>query len=174
MTHDLLLIGKSPLIDFIGRSVVRRRDFIVLLSGAATAWPFAVRAQQGSRVRRIGVFMSLAEDDPESQTRLAAFVQGLKELGWANGHNVRIDYIWGAGDVDGYQRYAAELVARSPDVILASGPIVRTLEQETRTVPIVFVQAIDPLGSGGIASLARPGGNATGFASIEYPISGKR
>ncbi len=154
---------------------MRRRDFITLFGGAAAAWPLAARAQQYGRMRRIGVFMNLGKDDPESATRLAAFRQGLQGLGWTEGRNLRIDYRWGAGDLDRYQGYAAELVALAPDVILAAGgPIVRMLQQATRTVPIVFVQAIDPVGGGGIANLPRPGSNTTGFASIEYRISGKR
>jgi putative ABC transport system substrate-binding protein len=160
---------------FVGRSVMRRRDFITLLGGVAAAWPLAARAQQGTRMRRIGVFMNLPADDPESPTRIAAFLQGLQELGWTEGNNVRFDYRWGAGDIDLYRRYAEELIALAPDIILAAGgPIVRMLQQLAPTVPIVFVQAIDPVGGGGIASLRRPGSNATGFASIEYRIGEKR
>ena len=126
------------------------------------------------RMRRIGVLMAPAADDPESQRRIAAFVQGLQELGWTDGRNVRIDTRWGAGDADRVRRYAAELVALAPDVILASGStIVAALLQATRTVPIVFVLTVDPVGAGFVASLARPGGNATGFTVYEYGISGK-
>jgi putative tryptophan/tyrosine transport system substrate-binding protein len=152
---------------------VRRREFITLLGGAA-AWPLVARAQQTDRVRRIGVLMNLAADDPESQRRMTAFVQGLQQLGWTDGRNVRIETRWGAADVDRFRSYAAELVALAPDVILASGhPSVVALQQATRTVPIVFLQVVDPVGAGFVASLARPGGNATGFTVFEYSISGK-
>jgi putative tryptophan/tyrosine transport system substrate-binding protein len=118
------------------------------------------------RVRRIGVLMNTAADDPEGRARLAAFEQGLRELGWTDGRNVRIDCRWGAGDADHFRRYAAELVAFAPDVILAGGsPVMAALQQTTRSVPIVFALVSDPVGSGYVASLARPGGNATGFAS---------
>ena len=153
---------------------MRRRQFITSLGGAAAAWPIAVRAQQPERIRRIGVLMSLTADDPEGQARLAAFLQGLQQLGWTDGPNVRIETRWGAGDADRSRRYAAELVALAPDVILASGtstmgPLLRV----TRTVPIVFTQVTDPVGAGFVDSLARPGGNATGFTLSEYGISGK-
>jgi putative tryptophan/tyrosine transport system substrate-binding protein len=153
---------------------VRRREFIALIGGAAAAWPLAARAQQGERMRRIGVLMTLAADDPEGQARLTAFVQGLQELGWTDGRNVRIDYRWAAGDAERARRYAAELVALAPDVILAhGGSIVPSLLQATRTVPIVFTQTPDPVGAGFVNSLARPGGNATGFITFEYGISAK-
>jgi putative ABC transport system substrate-binding protein len=152
---------------------VKRRKFITLLGGTVIAWPPAARAQ-GERVRRIGVLMNLAADDAEGQARLAAFLQGLQEAGWAVGRNVRIDLRWGAGDADRFRKQAAELVALAPDVILASSlPVVGPLLHETRTVPIVFVQVVDAVGSGLVASLARPGGNATGFTSFEYGMSGK-
>jgi ABC-type uncharacterized transport system substrate-binding protein len=152
---------------------VRRRDFITLLGGAA-AWPRAARAQRPDRMRRIGVFMSLAADDAEGQTRISAFMQGLQELGWAVGRNVRIDYRWGAGDADRFRRYAAELVALAPDVILATGgTIMGPLQRATRDVPIVFVNVTDPVGAGLVATLARPGGNATGFTLFEYGMSAK-
>jgi ABC-type uncharacterized transport system substrate-binding protein len=152
---------------------LKRRDFITLLGGAA-AWPLVARAQQTDRVRRIGVLMNLAADDPESQRRMTAFVQGLQQLGWTDDRNVRIETRWGAADVDRFRSYAAELVALAPDVILASGhPSVVALQQATRTVPIVFLQVVDPVGAGFVASLARPGGNATGFTVFEYSISGK-
>jgi putative ABC transport system substrate-binding protein len=155
-------------------SDMRRRDFISLLSGAAVSWPLAARAQQGERMRRIGVLMNLAADDPEGQTRITAFVQGLQQLGWTEGHNVRIDYRWGAGDAEHFRRYAAELVALAPDVILASNiPVVLALQQATRTVPIVFAAVTDPVGAGLVASLARPGGNTTGFTLFEFGISAK-
>ena len=151
----------------------RRREFISLLGGAA-AWPLAARAQQGERVRRIGVLMNTVADDPEGKARNAAFERGLQELGWTDGRNVRIDYRWGAGDADRIRRYAAELVSLSPDVILTVGSATAgPLLQATRTVPIVFVQAPDPVGAGFVDSLARPGGNATGFTLFEYGISGK-
>ena len=154
---------------------MKRREFITLLGGAAAAWPFSARAQQVERVRRIGVAMSTAEDDAESKARIAAFLQGLQQLGWADGHNVRIDTRWwGASGADANRRYAAELVALAPDVILASGgSVMAALLQATRTVPIVFTLTVDPVGAGYVASLVRPGGNATGFTSYEYSLSGK-
>jgi ABC-type uncharacterized transport system substrate-binding protein len=153
---------------------LRRRDFITLLGGAAVAWPLAARAQQGERVRRIGALMSTAADDPVAKTRGAAFLQGLQQLGWTEGNNVRIDYRWGAGDADRIRRYAAELIELAPDVILASSaPSVASLLQATRTVPIVFAAVTDPVGASYVDSLARPGGNATGFISFEYGLSGK-
>ena len=128
------------------------------------AWPLTARAQQPERMRRIGVLMSLAADDPEGQARLTAFLQGLQQLGWTDGRNVRIDTRWGAGDADHIRGYAAELVALAPDVILASGTsTMGPLLQATRTVPIVFTQVTDPVGAGFVDSLAQPGGNATGF-----------
>src|SRR5262245_64094007 len=153
---------------------VKRRAFITLLGGAAAAWPLAARAQQGERIRRIGVLHSLAAGDTEGQARLTAFVQGLQELGWTDGRNVRIDYRWTAGDPEHARRYAAELVALAPDVILAhGGSVVPSLLQVTRTVPIVFTQTPDPVGAGFVNSLARPGGNVTGFTAYEYGISAK-
>jgi putative ABC transport system substrate-binding protein len=152
---------------------MRRREFITLLGGAAI-WPLAARAQQADRTRRIGVLMSLAADDPEGQARLAAFLKGLHEFGWSDGRNMRIDTRSGAGDADRTRRYAAELVALGPDVILAAGgQVMGPLLQATRTVPIVFTQTPDPVGAGYVESLARPGGNATGFTQFEYGISAK-
>ena len=149
-----------------------RRAFITLLAGAA-AWPLAAGAQQPERIRRVGVLMNLTADDPEAPGRVAAFAQGLGELGWTIGRNVRIDYRWGANDPDRGRRYADELIALVPDVILASGSTaVRPLLRATRT-SIVFVQVTDPVGLGLVASLARPGGNATGFMLYEYGMSGK-
>jgi putative ABC transport system substrate-binding protein len=149
-----------------------RRKFITLLAGGA-AWPLAAGAQQPERIRRVGVLMNLTADDPEAPGRVAAFAQGLGELGWTIGRNVRIDYRWGANDPDRGRRYADELIALVPDVILASGSTaVRPLLQVTRT-SIVFVQVTDPVGLGLVASLARPGGNATGFMLYEYGMSGK-
>jgi ABC-type uncharacterized transport system substrate-binding protein len=153
---------------------MRRREFIALLGGAAVAWPLAARAQQPERMRRIGVLMNLAADDPEGQARLTAFLQRLQQLGWTDGRNLRIDYRWGTGDADRYGRYAAELVALAPDVILAPiAAVVVALRRATRAVPIVFVQVTDPVGAGLVESLARPGGNATGFMNYEYGLSGK-
>ena len=152
---------------------MRRREFIAALGGAA-AWPLAARAQQGERMRRIGVLVSAVEGDPRGLEYVTAFAQGLAELGWTVGRNVRIEYRWGAGDLDRFRRYAAELVALSPDVVLASaGSIVGALQQASRTIPIVFVTTIDPVGGGWVESLSRPGTNATGFASFEFSMSGK-
>jgi putative ABC transport system substrate-binding protein len=153
---------------------MRRREFIAGLGGTAAAWPLAARAQQADRMRRIGVLMSLAADDPETQARIAAFQQGLQQLGWTDGRNVRIDTRWATGDAGRTRQYADELVALAPDVILASGgTVVGTLLQATRNVPIVFTQVPDPVGAGFVDSLARPGGNATGFTTYEYGVSGK-
>ena len=151
---------------------MNRRHYMALLGGAA-AWPLAVRAQQGDRVRRIGVFANLPEDDPESRLNMAAFAQGVADLGWIVGRNVQIDYRWAEGDADRV-RTAAELVALVPEVMLAHGSVqVGSLLQVTRSVPIVFVIVTDPVGGGFVASLARPGGNATGFMDFEYVLSGK-
>jgi putative tryptophan/tyrosine transport system substrate-binding protein len=153
---------------------VRRREFIMLLGGAAAAWPLAARAQQAERMRRIGVLMNLAADDAEGQARLAAFLRGLQQLGWIEGRNAHLDIRWGAGDAERFRRYAAELVALVPDLILAaSGSTMPPLLHATRTVPIVFVQVADPVGNGFVASLARPGGNATGFTNIDFSMSAK-
>jgi putative tryptophan/tyrosine transport system substrate-binding protein len=154
---------------------VRRREFITLLGGAAaTAWPLAARAQQGGRMRRIGVLVNLTADDPEGQARLAAFLQGLQEAGWVVGRNLRIDTRWSAGDASLNRRYAEELVALAPDVIFATGgPAIEPLRQATHTLPIVFAAIADPVGSGLVSSLAQPGGNATGFTTFEYGMSGK-
>jgi putative ABC transport system substrate-binding protein len=154
--------------------VVKRREFITLSGGAVVAWPLAVPAQLAERMRRVGVLMSVAADGPDGQPRLAAFLKGLQELGWTDGRNVRIDQRWGAGDAERARRYAAELVALSPDVILASGDhSVLALRQASRTVPIVFTTVADPVGNGYVESLARPGGNMTGFTLFEYSTSGK-
>jgi putative tryptophan/tyrosine transport system substrate-binding protein len=153
---------------------MNRRKFIALLGGAVVAWPFAARAQQGQRMRRIGVLMNLAADDPESQARIVAFSQGLAELGWTVGRNMRIDIRYAAADADRFRRYAAELVAFAPDVMLAStNSSVTALQQATHTVPIVFVVVVDPVGNGYAASLARPGGNITGFTLYEFGIGAK-
>jgi putative tryptophan/tyrosine transport system substrate-binding protein len=152
---------------------MKRREFITFIGGAAAIWPLAVRAQ-AERVRRIGALMFLAADDPESKIYIAAFLQQLQELGWSVGHNVQVDYRSTAGNADLIRKYAEELIARSPDVILtAGGSHVGPLEQATRTVPIVFVQVADAVGGGFVNSLARPGGNATGFTNFEYDFSGK-
>ena len=154
---------------------MKRREFINLLGGVAVGWPLAARAQQTERVRRIGVLMASAADDSESQARIAAFLQGLQQLGWADGRNMRIDTRWATTDADDIRRHAAELAALAPDVLVAATGTVTAapLLQATRTVPIVFVQVIDPVGAGFVVSLARPGGNATGFTIYEYGMSGK-
>jgi putative tryptophan/tyrosine transport system substrate-binding protein len=153
---------------------MRRRDFMTLIGGTAAAWPLAARAEQDERVRRVGVLMNTVADDAEGQARLIAFGQGLAQLGWTDGRNVRIHIRWGAGDAERFHRYAVELVALAPDVILAaSGTAVPPLLQATRTLPIVFAQTMDPVGAGFVASLARPGGNATGFTQVEFGMSGK-
>jgi ABC-type uncharacterized transport system substrate-binding protein len=153
---------------------VKRRQFITLLGGAAT-WPLAARGQQGERMRRIGVLIGgVAPDDPDAQANMAAFLQVLQQLAWTEGRNVRIDYRWGLGNADNIRKYAAELAALAPDAIFASGnAAMPSLLQATRTVPIVFVNVADPVGSGFVDSLARPGGNATGFVQFEYNLSGK-
>ena len=151
-----------------------RRTFITLLGGAAAAWPMAARAQQTERVRRIGVLIPIAGDRPDAQANIAAFLQGMQQFGWTDGRNVQIDYRWGAGDADLIRKHAAELAALAPDVIFATGgPTVGPLRQATRTVPIVFAVVPDPVGSGFVDSLARPGGNATGFMQFEYSLSAK-
>jgi len=152
--------------------MMRRREFITLLGGAA-GWPLVARAQQTERVRRVGVLVNLAENDAEGQARMSAFVQTLQQLGWSDGRNLRIDTRWATAD--DIHRHAAELAALAPDVLLAATgtATVAALLQATRTVPIVFALVIDPVGAGFVASLARPGGNATGFTVYEYRMSGK-
>ena len=155
---------------------MKRRNFIALLGGAAAAWPLAARAQQGERVRRIGVLMNTAADEPEAQARLTAFMQGLQELGWAVGRNLRVDYRWSPvpGDLARLQKDAAELVALRPEVVLAGvGATTAALQQATRTIPVVMAQGIDPVGNSFVESLARPGGNTTGFIQFEYSLAGK-
>ena len=152
---------------------MRRREFITLLGGAA-AWPLAVRAQQPERMRRIAMLTNAAANDPDAQAENSAFLQGLQQLGWTDGRNVRIDTRWAAGDPAQARKYAAELVALEPDVLLGAGTtVLGLLLQATRRVPIVFVQVTDPVGGGFVDSLARPGGNATGFTQFEYSMSGK-
>jgi putative tryptophan/tyrosine transport system substrate-binding protein len=153
---------------------MKRREFITLLGGAAAAWPLTARAQQRERVRRVGVLMPFTADDQEGQARLLAFAQGLQQMGWAVGSNLRIDARWGAGDAERNRKYAAELLALAPDVILANaGPELTPLLQATRDLPIVFANVVDPVGQGLIASLPRPGGNVTGFTSSEFGQSAK-
>jgi len=153
---------------------MRRREFITLIGGAAAAWPLVARAQQTGAMRRIGVLMSTAMGDPEGQARMGAFLQALEQLGWADGRNVRIDTRWPTGNADDNRKYAAELVALAPEVILASSATIAVaLQRATRTVPIVFAMALDPVGGGIVESLARPGGNTTGFTMFEYGLSGK-
>jgi putative ABC transport system substrate-binding protein len=156
------------------RNHLRRREFIALLGGAAAAWPFAVQSQQPQRVRRIGVLMNIAADDPDAQDSIAVFVQTLQQSGWTEGRNVRIDIRWAGGDAAEIRRHAFELVALAPDVIVSTGTAgMGPLLQATRTLPIVFAQVADPVGAGFIDSMARPGGNATGFLQFEYTLSGK-
>ena len=153
---------------------MRRREVIALLGGVAVAWPLSARAQQNERMRRIGVLMNLAAEDAETQARVAAFTKALQRLGWTIGQNVQIDDRAAGGNTDKLRSYAAELVALAPDVILAqSSTAVALLLQATRSVPIVFADISDPVGAGFVDSLARPGGNATGFMLLEYSLSGK-
>jgi len=155
-------------------SYIRRRKFLATLLGGAAAWPLVAWAQRPDRMRRVGVLMHLAADDPEGQRRVAAFLQGLQEAGWAIGRNVNIDVRCAAGEADRFPRYAMELVALAPDVILASAtPSARAVQQTTRTVPIVFVLVPDAVGIGIVASLSRPGGNATGLTPNEFGMSVK-
>src|SRR5215471_8436723 len=155
-------------------SRIGRRKVLATLGGAAVSWPLAARAQQGQRMRRIGLLTNLASDDPAQQSRVLAFAQALAQSGWTEGRNVRIDIRWGASDPERVRRYAAELVALAPDVILAVGSAATGgLLQATRAVPIVFVLVADPVGAGFVETLARPGGNATGFMLYEYDFGGK-
>ena len=151
---------------------MRRRDFLGVLGGGAVAWPLAVRAQE--RARRVGVLMNLPADEPQTQLYVAAFLQGMQELGWSVGRNLRIDYRWGPGDREQTRQKAAELIALAPDVILGAGGITaEAVLRVSRTMPVVLAQSIDPVGVGFVASLARPGGNTTGFTQFEYSLSGK-
>jgi putative ABC transport system substrate-binding protein len=163
----------------VGAIGLRRRTFLTLLGGAAAApamlWPLAARSQQRERMRRIGVLTGgPPPTDPDAQANIAAFLQGLAQLGWTDGRNVRIDYRWGLGDAANIRKYAMELLALAPDVILSTGTTsLAALLQATHTVPIVFVNVADPVGAGFVDSLAQPGGNATGFMQFEYDLSGK-
>src|SRR5215204_7381569 len=151
---------------------MRRREFIGVV-GSTVAWPVALRAQQG-RLRRVGIFMDLAESDVEGQARVAAFRRGMSELGWEEGRNVRFEYRWTAGDPVLMRRYAAALVDLGPEVIMNGGlPTLVAIQQATRTIPIVFAQVLDPVGAGFVDSLSRPGGNITGFVSFEYSMASK-
>jgi len=153
---------------------MKRRDFITLLGGAAVALPFAARAQQGERVRRIVFLHSLAENDPEVQARIAAFRQGLEALGWREKRNVQIEHRFSRGDIAQMQAYTAEVVSSAPDLIVAtSSPVIAALKQATHTIPIVFSVVNDPVGQGFVASLAHPGGNITGFTFVDFPMIGK-
>src|SRR5262245_8078679 len=153
---------------------MRRRDFIRAIVGSATAWPLTLRAQQPEQVRRIGARINRAADDPQAEAGVAAFKQGLQQLGWSDARSVRMDIRWGANDVDLTRKYATELVALAPDVVLAVGTVaVTALQHASRTLPVVFVGVSDPVGAGVVGNLARPGGNATGFMNFEYSLSGK-
>jgi putative tryptophan/tyrosine transport system substrate-binding protein len=154
---------------------LKRRQFIAVLGGAAATWPLLARAQQAERMRRIGVLMPLASDDPVGQARIAALREGLEKLGWTEGRNIRIDTRWTTtGDIESMQRFAKELVALQPDLILTqSTPITAMMLQETRTIPIVFALVADPIGSGFVASFPRPGGNVTGLVTMEPAMAGK-
>jgi putative ABC transport system substrate-binding protein len=153
---------------------MRRREFLAILGGAAASWPLAARAQQGERMRRVGVLNPFAENDPEVLANITAFRQALQKLGWTDGRNLRIDYRWGGANPERIRAHATELVALEPDVILVSSPLaLQPLQQETRSIPIVFTGVSDPASSGFVASLARPGGNITGFAVAEFSMYGK-
>src|SRR5919198_15850 len=153
---------------------MRRREFITLLGSAAAAWPLVARAEQPELMRRIGVLMAFGEGDPGGQARVAAFRDGLKKFGWAEGRNIRTDVRWATADVASMERLAKELVALQPDVILSnSTPTTAALLQQTRTIPIVFAVVSDPVGSGFVASFSRPGGNLTGLTNIEPTMPGK-
>jgi putative tryptophan/tyrosine transport system substrate-binding protein len=153
--------------------MIPRREFITLLGGAAVAWPMAARAQQGDQ-RRVGIFMDLAEQDREGQARVAAFREGMQKLGWIEGRNVHYDYRWTAGNPTVMERFAVELIALKPEVIMNGGlPTLVAMQKQTRTIPIVFAQVLDPVGAGFVDSLMRPGGNITGFVSFEYSMAGK-
>ena len=154
--------------------LMKRREFITLFGGAAATWPFAARAQQPNRMRLIGVLQGLTADDAQGKVRFAAFQQALQQLGWTDGQNVRFNHRWGEGNADVTRRQAAELLALAPDVILTTGgQATEVMLKATRTVPVVFTVVPDPVGSGLVARLSRPGGNATGFMQFEYSLRGK-
>ena len=153
---------------------MKRREFITVLVGAAAAWSVPVRAQPPDRIRRIGVVMAMAATDADAEPRIKAIQQGLQEFGWTEGRNIRIDYRWATVDADRIRAHAAELVGLAPDVIIGvATPVLMALRQETRSIPIVFVQVIDPVSRGFVTTLARPGGNITGFTNFDFPIGGK-
>ena len=152
---------------------IGRRQFISAASGAAVAWPLVARAQQSERIRRIGVLSGVPADEPETKALYTAFLQGLQQLGWTEGRNLRIDSRWAAGNATDARKYSEELVALAPEVILSIGVTVEPLLQATHTIPIVFAIVPDPVGSGIVDSLSRPGGNATGFMMFEYSLCGK-
>jgi putative tryptophan/tyrosine transport system substrate-binding protein len=153
---------------------MRRRDFIAGLGGAAATWPLAAYAQQPDRMRRIGVLIGFGENDPEAKAQLSGFMQGLADLGWTDGRNLRMDVRWAADNIDRMRTFAKELVGLRPDVIIAhSTPVTAALQRETRTIPIVFVNVVDPVGDGFVAGLPRPGGNITGFINLEASMAGK-
>jgi putative ABC transport system substrate-binding protein len=153
---------------------MRRRDFIKFLVGSTCPWTFTARAQQSEQIKRVGILMNLSEQDPEGQTRLNAFLQSLQNKGWMQGRNVNVDTCWGAGKAERYRTCAAELIALAPNVILAgSGAAMPALMEATRSISIVFVQTVDPVGSGYVASMAKPDSNATGFTQFEYSMGGK-
>jgi putative ABC transport system substrate-binding protein len=152
---------------------VKRREFITLAGAAAALWPLLARAQSPNSMRRIGVLIPVAADNPSAKAYFAAFLEQLSRLGWTDGQNVRIDIRWGGANIDDIRRYATELVALAPDVILTGATSLASLRQATRTVPIVFVLVVDPVGTAHVDTLSRPGGNATGFMQFEYSLSGK-
>src|SRR5262245_20394605 len=157
-----------------GDRMIRRREFIALLGGAPAAWSLAARAQQGERIRRVGVLIGLSADDPQVRLRMDAFLQTLRQLGWIEGRNIQVDFRFGDGDNDKIRKYAEELVVLAPDVIVTpSSATMGALLHVTQTIPIVFASVPDPVGAGFVESLARPGGNATGFTIFEYSITGK-
>src|SRR5262245_22462597 len=153
---------------------MRRREFITLLGGAVAAWPLTASAQHGERVRHIGVFVDLAESDPEGQARVAALKRGLQDLGWTEGRNLRIESRWAGGEAARMKPLAEELVSLAPEVIVSSGgPTLAALQQATRTIPLVFGQVLDPVAAGFVDSMSHPGGNITGFTNFEYAMGGK-
>ena len=173
MEHPLTVLVRTATMDMSGTSgrQMRRRDFIKIIAGSAVVWPLAARAQQSERMRRIAVLMSFAKDNAEGRARIAALVQELHKLGWTEGRNIQIEYRWDSGDLP---KAAMELAASSPDLILASStPATAATQQATRTVPVIFVQVADPVSAGFVASLAKPGGNMTGFTNIDYDIGTK-